>query len=244
MGDWPPSTERLDWYSVKPDDAQGAEPLYVWDAPVRLFHWLLVVLVTTSVITGLAGSQAFTWHERSGIAILALLLFRWLWGFAGSTTARFTHFVRGPRAVAAFVHALLRDRPYPVAGHNPLGGWMVVALLVALTAQAGSGLFADDEVFSSGPLADRVGNATSRVLTSFHGSNAWVVVTLACIHIAAVLFHLRVRGENLVRPMITGRRTWPRDRARPGLRFAPNWVAALVLVLSVAAVLAALAHFG
>jgi len=113
----------------------------VWDAPVRLFHWALAVLVVFSYASGQLGGALMPWHVRSGYAILALLLFRILWGFFGSDTARFSSFVRGPRIAIAYARETLAGRHRPVVGHNPLGGWMVVAMIVLVATQAGSGLF-------------------------------------------------------------------------------------------------------
>lgn len=218
--------------------------LRVWDLPVRLFHWALVILVVTSVTTGLTGGNAMSWHERSGVAILALLLFRWGWGFTGSTTARFSDFLNGPRKVIDFLVVVLRNRPAHVAGHNPLGGWMVLFLMLSLTLQATTGLFADDEIFTTGPLAHLVSGSTTSLLTSIHDTNAWVLITLASVHVAAVLFHLLVRRENLVRPMFSGRRPWPEETSPPTLHFAPAWLAVLLFTISLGVVLTTLAYLG
>jgi len=218
--------------------------LRVWDLAVRLGHWVLVILVVASVTTGLTGGNAMTWHERSGILILVLLLFRWGWGFLGSSSARFSDFVHGPRRVAAYARDLLQRRAVHVAGHNPLGGWMVLLLLGALTLQTLTGLFADDDILTSGPLAHLVSGSTRSQLTAIHDSNAWVVITLAGIHVAAVLFHLLFSGENLVRPMIDGRKAWPAELPPPALRFAPAGRALLLLLFSLGAVLAVLGLLG
>lgn len=218
--------------------------LRVWDPAVRLFHWSLLILVVTSVTTGLIGGNAMNWHERSGIAILVLLLFRWGWGFVGSSTARFNDFLTGPRRVMEFIGVVLRNRPADVAGHNPLGGWMVLLLMLSLTLQAATGLFADDDIFTSGPLAHLVSGSTTALLTSIHDTNAWVLITLASVHVAAVLFHLLVRRENLVPAMLHGRKPWPTEQPRPELRFAPNWLAALLFLFSLGIVATVLGLYG
>lgn len=218
--------------------------LRVWDPAVRLFHWSLLILVVTSVTTGLIGGNAMNWHERSGIAILVLLLFRWGWGFVGSTTARFSDFLTGPRRVLDFIGVVLGNRPAHIAGHNPLGGWMVLLLMLSLTLQAATGLFADDDIFTSGPLAHLVSGSTTALLTSIHDTNAWVLITLASVHVAAVLFHLLVRRENLVRPMFSGRRPWPEETSPPTLHFAPAWLAVLLFTISLGVVLTTLAYLG
>ena len=133
----------------------------VWDAPVRLFHWLLAVLVAVSVSTGYIGGNVMRWHVWSGCAILGLLIFRLLWGFAGSTTARFAHFVRGPRAALGYARGLLSRSPSHTPGHNPLGGWMVLLLLASAALQAGTGLFSNDDIATEGPLDHLVIKALS-----------------------------------------------------------------------------------
>ncbi len=218
--------------------------LRVWDLAVRLFHWALLILVVTSVTTGLTGGNAMAWHVRSGILILGLLLFRWCWGFFGSTTARFVDFLHSPRRVFEFTGNLLRNRQALVAGHNPLGGWMVLLMLLSLSLQAGTGLFADDEIFTTGPLAHLVSGSTNSLLTSIHDTNAWVLISLIAAHIVAVLFHLLVRRENLVYPMITGHKPWPTEVPAPILRFAPSWGAALLFTFTLGTVLAVLSCLG
>src|SRR5262249_17349458 len=125
----------------------------IWDLPVRLGHWLLVPLVAVSWFTGKFG--ALTWHRWSGYAILFLVLFRVYWGFAGSNTARFSHFLRGPRAVWGHSKTLLERLASKTAGHTPLGGWSIMAMLLAMLIQGALGLFSVDvDGIESGPLSD------------------------------------------------------------------------------------------
>jgi cytochrome b len=210
----------------------------VWDAPVRLFHWLLVALITVSVSTGYIGGNLMRWHVWSGCAILGLLIFRLLWGFAGSTTARFAHFVRGPRATLGYARGLLARAPSHTPGHNPLGGWMVVLLLASAALQAGTGLFSNDDIATEGPLYDLVSKATSDAISAVHQANAVVLLTLIGLHAAAVLYYLWYKRENLLRPMITGRKEIP---AQPlaALRF-PGALRATALAALAAAALAAI----
>ena len=210
-------------------DARGQ---LVWDLPVRLFHWLLLLLVCVSWYCGEAGEMA--WHMRSGTCILALLLFRIAWGFLGSTTARFSSFVKGPGAALAYARSLHSKSPVPMVGHNPLGGWMVVALLLLLLIQAGTGLFANDDIFTEGPLAHLVSKAASDQLTVIHKTNFNILLVLIALHVAAAFFYLFVKGDNLIRPMITGRKEI--DANLSGLRFRSPLLAALVLAVSAAIV--------
>ena len=175
----------------------------VWDLPTRLFHWSLAALVTFSIVTAKLGGLWLDWHMRSGYAILALLVFRLLWGVAGSRHARLVHFVRGPRIVLAYLQG---RHPHDGAGHNPLGALSVVAILAVLLAQAATGLFANDGSFTEGPLAKLVSRATGELLSSIHRWGELAIYALIALHLAAVLFYLLVRRDNLIGPMISGDR--------------------------------------
>jgi cytochrome b len=176
----------------------------VWDLPTRIFHWTLAALVTFSFTTGKIGGGWVDWHMKSGYAILALLLFRLAWGLIGSDTARFSHFVRGPRAALAHGRHALAGRHGASLGHNPLGGWMVLAMLAILLAQAASGLFVDDEIANQGPLAAKVSNALVARMSALHSWNQWAIAAAVALHVLAIAaygFALRV---NLVSPMVHG----------------------------------------
>jgi cytochrome b len=206
----------------------------VWDLPTRIFHWALAILVVFSFTTGKIGGSWLDWHMRSGYAILALLLFRIAWGIAGSETSRFTRFVRGPVAFVRYARDIAGRRQRAVIGHNPMGGWMVVFMLVVLLAQAGSGLFADDEIATQGPLAEKVSNAVVAKMSAFHFYNGWTIAAAVVLHVLAIALYWSAFRENLVRPMWTGWREAPAGTAQPATR-AP-WIAALLLALAAAAV--------
>jgi cytochrome b len=187
----------------------------VWDAPVRIVHWAIVALMVAQIATGLAKGALLDWHMRCGEALLALVAFRILWGFVGSRNARFASFLRGPQAVLAYARSLLK-RPHPqFATHNPLGGWMVVALLLALLLQAGTGLFTNDDSFVDGPLVRLVGKDRSDAISTVHRLFWWVLVGLACVHIAAALTHQFGFRENLIGAMVTGRKSLPAAETQP-----------------------------
>jgi len=215
---------------------QPSRRLRVWDVPVRLFHWALVVLLAISFTTAQIGGNALQYHEWSGFTVLALVLFRVLWGLLGSTHARFADFVRGPRSALEYGRSLLHGPTLVYAGHNPLGGWMVVLLLASLLVQAGTGLFANDDVMIEGPLAKHVSKDTSDLLTRVHHINFNVLLSLLAIHVAAALFYLWVKRENLIRPMITGYKLVPDQAAARDRRGGPLWLAAVLLGLCAAAV--------
>jgi len=202
----------------------------VWDLPTRLFHWLLVVLVAVSFATGNIGGNAMQYHEWSGVTILILLVFRIIWGFVGSRASRFSDFVKGPAAVWRYATALVKGSSARFIGHNPLGGWSVLALLLALLIQAATGLFANDDIVTEGPLYPWVGKPVSDWLTDIHQLNRYLILVLAAVHVLAVLFYLVAKHENLIKPMITGFKQWQgRDRLPPNV---PLWLAAVIAAVS------------
>jgi cytochrome b len=198
----------------------------VWDLPTRLFHWAMVAIVLAQWCSGEWNLLPMEWHFRLGYATLALVLFRIGWGFLGSDSARFSHFVRSPRVVRAYLPHLGTRQPEALAGHNPLGGWAVIALLAALLVQAVSGLFATDDISLYGPLAERVSSATAQALTSLHHSMSNVLVLLIGLHLLAIAWHALFKRENLARAMVSGRKQLA---AASALRFVGNGRAALLL---------------
>lgn len=197
----------------------------VWDGFVRAFHWSLVLLFAGAVATGKAGGEWIVWHMRFGYAILALVLFRTLWGFAGGAYARWGSFLTGPGVAIAFIKRLLARGPAHVIGHNPLGGWMVLVLLLLLAAQGLMGLFSNDEIATTGPLYRYVSEETSIRLMKWHRQTGDILLILVGIHIAAVMFHVFVKKEGIVSAMLSGRKALPPDlahdaeaatQARPG----------------------------
>ncbi len=203
----------------------------VWDPPTRLFHWSLVLLVTLSVYTGnVGGLREMDLHKLSGYSILALVLFRLVWGLIGSRRSRFADFIHGPRAVIAYVRSLVGATHQNFVGHNPLGGWSVVAMLMSLLLQATTGLFARDDILTEGPLTKYVSKQTSGTISAIHELNASVLYVLIAIHLAAVLGYLLLRNENLIRPMLTGRKQATPETATADLPYARSWIAAAVLM--------------
>ena len=204
----------------------------LWDGPVRLFHWALVLLIISAWWT--AENHAMGWHRLCGYAILTLVLFRIIWGFVGSSTARFAHFVRGPGIVMGYIRGPMFQRGSPPhAGHNPLGGWSVVAMLSLLLVQVLLGFFAvDADGVESGPFAYLVSYDTGRWAAETHEGVFNALWALIALHVLAVLFYRVVRGENLLGAMLTGWRRWT-GRA-PVLRFASPLLA-LVVFIGVAA---------
>jgi cytochrome b len=208
----------------------------VWDLPLRLFHWALVSLVLVSFVSAKVGGNAMQIHLLSGYSVLALLLFRVLWGFLGSTHARFASFVRSPVAVIAYLSALKRNDAQQHLGHNPAGAWSVMLMLLALLAQVATGLFANDDISTEGPLAKLVSKALSDRITGIHHLNLWLLSALIGLHLSAIAFYFFYKRENLVKPMLTGFKTVATAAGDTAQKQGKPWLAALLLAACAGAV--------
>lgn len=214
----------------------------VWDWPVRLFHWSLVVSILGAFVTNRLGVKYFAYHVWFGYAVLALVAFRLLWGVVGPRHARFGNFLRGPKAVLGYVTAIGRGRHTRYPGHNPLGALMVVTLLGLVALQASLGLFANDEIFNAGPLAGLVSKSLSLELTSLHRKIFYWIAAAIALHVAAVIAHVRFKRENLVLAMITGKK--PAHLVHPGEAIASSRsLHAIALFVAVVTALAVLLQF-
>jgi cytochrome b len=180
----------------------------IWDLPTRLFHWVLLVCVVGLVITGKVANEWMVWHFRLGYCVMTLLLFRIIWGFVGGKWSRFVSFIYAPGTVIAYLKG--QSKPEHSAGHNPLGAGSVFALLLILMAQVGSGLISDDEITNQGPLARFVSGAWVSFANWWHKDiGQYAIFTLVGLHVAAILFYLFKKKENLIRPMIDGDKEMP-----------------------------------
>jgi cytochrome b len=213
------------------DKPETLQTVVVWDLPTRLFHWTLVALMIAQWWTA-EESSTMDWHVWGGYAVLALVLFRLIWGFVGSETARFGDFIRGPGAALEYVRALLRGETPHYLGHNPLGAWSIVAMLVLLLAQAGTGLFANDDILIEGPLYAWVSKDTSDWLTSIHKLNFNLLLLVIAVHLSAVLFYLLIKRENLIHPMLNGRKHLPPGLAGQAPRLVNSWLALPVIAVA------------
>ena len=185
--------------------ASGERPVRVWDLPTRAFHWLLVFFVIFSVVTAYIGGNAMVWHMRSGFAILALLAFRLVWGFVGGHWSRFRAFVYAPSASLRYLRGQSQPHEHHHVGHNPLGAGSVFALLAVLALQVATGLVADDEIATTGPLIKYVSSATSSLATGWHKNyGQWIIFALVAMHVGAIAFYWFRRRQNLVGPMWHG----------------------------------------
>lgn len=217
--------------------AAEAEQRQVWDLPVRVFHWTLVGAIVGAFVTNKLGVSYFKYHMWCGYTVIVLVLFRIIWGFLGTRHAQFREFLRGPVATLHYARTLASGRGRHYAGHNPLGAWMVVALLLAVGAQALLGLFSNDEIFNVGSLAGYVSKDLSLQLTSLHRRLFYWIVAAVALHVLAVIAHHVFKQEKLVHAMITGRK--PRDSVAEseGISSSRIWLA-IPLVITLAGALA------
>jgi cytochrome b len=189
----------------KHTSAAGRPGELVWDWPLRVFHWLLVLCVAGAWATHYAGLEWFDWHRRLGYTTLVLVAFRIVWGFIGTRHARFASFVRGPGVVADYL-GRLRTGAVATPGHNPLGALSVVAFLLALLVQAATGLFANDEIANAGPFFGWVDQVASNRLTAIHHFNSNILLALIGLHLLAVVYYDALRKSGLSRALLTGRK--------------------------------------
>ncbi len=215
----------------------------VWDLPTRLFHWALALLVLALLISGNIGGSAMDWHARFGYGVLTLLVFRLLWGFVGGYHSRFAHFIPAPsRLLQSWQDWRKGQHPFSV-GHNPWGALSVIAMLLLLLLQVGSGLMSDDEIAFSGPLSSRVSGALVSLSTWYHKAvGKPALIGLVLLHLAAIAYHRFRHGERLVSAMIRGDKTVQVPPSEPPVTPSQDhgrsrFLALLCLLLSVAVVL-------
>jgi cytochrome b len=212
----------------------------LWDAPLRIFHWSLVVLVSAAFFTGLTGGGWMDWHGWLGGATAGLIGFRLAWGIVGSTYARFASFIRGPATIAAYLKG-----EWQGLGHNPLGALSVIGMLVVLSLQVISGLFANDDIAYRGPYNGLIGEESEALALYLHNRIYWLIAALVGLHLGAIAFYARAKGENLVKPMLTGEKEVPLAAAPSAMHDAAGggW-RSLAIAVAMAALFAWLAFGG
>jgi cytochrome b len=188
---------------------ESAAAVRIWDLPTRLFHWALAACVLGSVISAKVGGDALAWHFRFGYTVCALLMFRLLWGLIGGRWSRFGSFLYGPGALWRYLRGQPAAGERLDVGHSPLGALSVFALLGLLAVQVGTGLVADDEIATVGPLNRFVSTATGLAATGWHKTwGQWLILGLVALHLAAVARYV-TRGSDILRAMIRGDKTLP-----------------------------------
>jgi cytochrome b len=200
----------------------------IWDLPTRLFHWALFACVVGLLITGNVGGELMRWHFRFGYCVMTLLLFRIIWGLIGGKWSRFTSFMYSPWVLFEYLRG--NGKPEHSAGHNPLGAGSVFALLAFLMLQVATGLISDDEITNQGPLARFVSNARVSLATWWHKDvGKYVIAALIVLHIAAILFYLYKKKENLIKPMLHGDKEMPQS-VQPSKDNTASRITALVVL--------------
>ncbi|MBI5108671.1 MAG: cytochrome b/b6 domain-containing protein [Rhodocyclales bacterium] len=199
----------------------------VWDLPTRLFHWLLAVSVLGAFISAQIGGNAMVWHGRFGVTVVGLLVFRLVWGFIGSTYARFFQFVKGPAAIQAYLRGQWHGE-----GHNPLGALSVLAMLSTLLALVSTGLFSNDDIAFEGPLYALVNKELSDRFVGVHRLIEPLIILLVLAHFSAIVYYVRFRKQTLIMPMVTGWKESNGEGARGGgvVAFCVALMIALVAV--------------
>lgn len=218
-----------------PSPTNDLKTVRVWDLPTRLFHWVLVACVVGLIITGNMGGDKMVWHARFGFAVLALVLFRLVWGFVGGHWSRFRQFGLHPRHALAYARHIRLGTHDHTPGHNPLGAWSVCFVLLLLALQTASGLVADDEIAFTGPLSAWVSGSTVNWATWYHKAVGKKLLLLwIALHLLAMVFHRWRFGENLVTAMFSGQKSTPSLVTASQDSAKHRWLAVLCLALSVA----------
>lgn len=212
-----------------------------WDLPTRLFKWTLVALVVCAWLSQRYGEQlgdiSLRWHRYNGYAILILIVFRLLWGFVGSSTARFSRWVSSPFKALDYGLALIKREPRPYLGHNPLGAWMIIALLLGLSSQGFAGLFTVDQndIFG-GPFAGfDAPTVWQKRLSSYHRQAFYFLLALVTVHVGVNLFYQYVKKDPIIRAMITGRKPVEPFKDQPEMTPAPSTTVRALVCLAIAA---------
>ena len=187
----------------------------VWDLPTRLFHWLTVAFVLAAYVTWRLNWM--DWHADAGEALLALLLFRLIWGAVGSDTARFAYFIRSPRAAARHLARLFHREPDEQAGHNPAGGWMVLLLLALLVGETLTGIVVNNDVAAEGALTEIMPAWLANLITDLHELLWDALLAAIALHVAVIGIYAAMKGQHLLLPMLTGRKRLPATLPSPRL---------------------------
>lgn len=222
------------------DAAKRPEKYTVWDWSIRLFHWLIVIVIP--LLWWTAEEGLMDWHRRLGIVMLGLVIFRLVWGVIGSLTARFLPMLKQLAGLGPYISGLRAKQHRPVFGHNPMGVLSVFALIGTLVVQVGTGLFSVDvDGLESGPLAVLVSFELGRKFADIHEFNFCILSTFITIHVLAVLAYQFILKNNLVGAMISGRKSFTSSPASPEsdirVPVVPFMIAVLIAVAAIYAVL-------
>jgi len=204
----------------------------VWDSWIRFFHWSFALAVIFLLVSGETGFQFLDWHRQVGEFVLLLVVFRFLWGFFGSSNTSLLSLVSDPRLAIAHVAQLIRGDAHQTRGHNAAGGWAVLAMLLLVAFQAISGLFiADEDELIEGVFYGWLDSDSSEELLRLHHLNAEFLMILVGVHLFAVLFYWLRAKQNLIKPMITGSMRWTQSESPPDIQWSPGWVGLIVFAV-------------
>lgn len=211
--------------------SQEPKTIKVWDLPVRIFHWSLVLLFIAAYITNSLGSDYFKYHLWCGYAVIVLVSFRIIWGLVGTYHARFINFIRNPITTFKYAAATVKNKEKHYAGHNPLGAIMVVILLLTILIQAITGLFTNDEILNLGPLYAYISDELSLNLTSLHRQLFYWILGAVFLHIIAVVVHVFFKRDNIVKAMFTGKKPAKGFEAEKSISSSRVWLAVIIVIV-------------
>lgn len=203
----------------------------VWDLFVRVSHWLIVLLVASAWLSSEIGDAELKWHSWNGYALFVLVLSRLVWGVVGSTTARYSSFIKAPKHALMYLRDMYKGNEAEYIGHNPAGGWMALMLWMVLITQAVTGMFSSDDIIFDGPFSFYVSSSTVSTITGIHHLLFNVLVLLVMFHVFAVFYHQRIKNEKLVQAMITGVKEFSHSVDHSKLVFRPFYFAVLILAV-------------
>jgi cytochrome b len=222
--------------------SQARERRFVWDLPLRLFHWLFALSIVASWVTAELGFDWMQWHFYLGYWMIGLLTFRVIWGFIGPRHARFASFLASPPSTWRYLRNLFKGASLYTPGHNPAGGLMVILMLLLVALQVTTGLFATDDVVWSGPYNPAVSKDLASRLTTIHHINFNFILAAVVLHLAAITFYGLVKKQNLVLPMLTGHKPAPMVPHHEAIKSSELIKALLVCLLSAGLVYYLIAH--
>lgn len=215
----------------------------IWDVYIRLNHWLIVLLVASAWLSSEFGDAEFKWHSINGYIIFVLVLSRIVWGIIGSTTARFSNFIASPFKAIQYLLALRNNKATNYLGHNPAGGWMVIAFLLVLLGQTITGMLSSDDVLFEGPFSYYISSGMVETMTGIHHLLFNILMVLVGLHIAAVLYHQLIKNEKIIQAMFSGKKHSATDVKKP-LSFRPFYIALTVILLVAFSFWLVLKNFG
>ncbi|WP_428242191.1 cytochrome b/b6 domain-containing protein [Gynuella sp.] len=187
----------------------------VWDPSIRIFHWATVAIIGGLWYTGEQGGDLIYLHQTLGFSLAALVLYRIIWGFWGSRYARFREFVRGPGTILSYLPSMFRRNDgHRHLSHNPMGGIAVLTILGLILAQLITGMMSTDDIMFDGPFVSLVSSDISDIARDLHGWIFAILQIVVVIHVLAVVWHQRFKGEPLIQSMIHGSKPYEGEHAR------------------------------